>query len=368
MIIIGIYITRDAIYGVKSDLGTDKKNVLNLEIGVGLIEEIFDGAKAHVTVKISELHGAAILKVAHELMEDGIAPDAISIACYGPFSSLSPIRRKNRKSDTSLTTYGEIAIDAHFAPFRGFNLAKLFGQAFRKSGVNASVAEQIIIQTDVAAAGLAEWAMRHNEIAVCHDAKIKIGREHLVFLSFRGGVGGAVIDRYGQIVNGFLHPEMGQISVEIHPSDLREKFNSVCPHHDNCLEGFASDEAFFSRFENAPGFFDEIIDDTGGKAWEIHAYYVAQLCAAATLMFSPTAIVLYGDVFSEPDFLTLVRDLFVKRLGGEGNKAFAWYPLLEREDGFLQTAKLAEPGLPGSICVPVMQVDVGPSSLGTGHG
>jgi len=353
VIIVGIYITRDKIYGLKSKLNNFDENAFNLNSGNGVVEALIDGAVAKVTTNIEAMPGDAIRKTVKDLMEDRLAPDFISIACYGPFSSLDP------NNNDELTTYGKIDADAHFAPFRGFNLEEEFETAFRRNGVEKRIAQNVTIQTDVAAAGLAEWAMRQNEIAICHGEEISINREHLVYLSFSGGIGGAVIDRSGKIVNGFLHPEMGQIPIELHPRDQRSGMKSVCPHHINCLEGYASEEAFLNRFANLPSCIDEIIDDTNGEAWEIHAFYVAQLCAAVTLLFSPTVIVLSGDVFAEPDFFKLVRRLSLKRLSGETDKIFAWYPLLERDDGFFQTTKLREPGIPGAACIPVMQNSMG---------
>ena len=354
MIVIGIYITREKIYGLKTET-TDATD--DLRFRVDLAEQVMSNALITEMVDVGSIKGESIRRIVALLMKDGVAPDKISIACYGPFSSLNvlddPSLRKVNNEHPMI--YGQISIDAPDVPFVGFNLDTLFKTEFGKYGVT----ERIIFQTDVAASGLAEWSFRGGVTAICQNRDYPIPHENLVLLSFRQGVGGAMIDRDGRILNGFLHPEMGHISLEMHPSDMHSSanpngFQSHCTHHKNCVEGLASEAAFFRRFDYNPDSFEEVATDTGNVAWDVHAFYIAQLCAATTHLFAPTMIVLEGKVFQESGFLKLVRKHFLKRLGGISDKAYSWYPLIERDDGFLQRPMLAEPGLVGAACIPAM--------------
>ena len=343
MIVIGISITRNNIYGIKTDI---KSEEFDTSLGHGLAEKIIKENILTGSVIMNKLPGKSIRDIAKILMVDGILPDKISIACFGPFSSL------DKSEDGPDRYYGQISADAHFTDFKGISLKKQFGQAFRKYKVYDA---KIFVQTDVAASGVAEWSYRGSNSVRCEREKIDIINENLVFLKFCGGIGGVSIDKSGRPINGVLHPEMGQIAVEKHPSDIEAKFKGLCPHHDDCLEGMACEEAFFSRFGSNANSFKDISEDTKNKAWDIQAFYIAQLCVAVTLMFSPTMIVLGGDVFREKFFLSRVRRYFLKRLGGVDSRAFAWYPLLERNDGFLQTPVLSEPGVIGAACIPAME-------------
>ncbi len=346
MIVVGIYISRDHIYGIKTSLASEEYDT---GLGHKLADRVLKQSILTANAKVTDLSGKAIREIAKKLMADGIAPDEISIACFGPFASL------DKDDYGSARPYGEISEDAHFTSFRGFSLKVKFEQAFKELGANA----EITVQTDVAASGIAEWSIRGRSSVRCLSEDISIHNENLVFLSFCGGVGGVAIDKSGKPINGELHPEMGQIAIEKHPMDIASGFKGICPHHDDCLEGVACESAFFSRFEQNPDSFEEIVHDIQNKAWDIHAFYIAQLCVAVTLMFSPTLIVLGGGVFRERHFLKRVRRHFFKRLGGIDNKAFAWYPLLERDDGFLQTPRLPEPGVVGAACIPAMSMGSG---------
>ncbi|HBS27840.1 MAG TPA: hypothetical protein DD827_12085 [Gammaproteobacteria bacterium] len=346
MIVVGIYISRDHIYGIKTSLASGEYDA---SLGHKLADRVLSQTTLAASAKVNKLSGKAIRDIAKKLMADGIVPDEISIACFGPFASL------DKDDDGPALSYGEISPDAHFTSFRGFSLKVRFEQAFKEHGVNA----EITVQTDVAASGIAEWSIRGRSSVRCLDKNIFIKNENLVFLTFCGGVGGVAIDKSGRPINGVLHPEMGQIAIEKHASDIASGFEGICPHHDDCLEGMACEGAFFSRFKKNPNSFEEIAHDTQNEAWDIHAFYVAQLCVAATLLFSPTLIVLGGDVFREKHFLRRVRRHFFKRLGGKDSKAFAWYHLLERDDGFLQTPSLPEPGVVGAACIPAMSIGSG---------
>lgn len=354
MIVIGIYITREKIYGLKTET-TDATD--DLRFRVDLAEQVMSNLLITESVDVGNIKGESIRKIVALLMKDGVAPDKISIACYGPFSSLNvdDDPSLNMRGENHHMVYGQISADAPNVPFAAFPLDSLFKAEFGKYGVT----ERIIFQTDVAASGLAEWSFRGGTTAICQGGKYPLSHENLVLLSFSQGVGGAMIDRDGRILNGFLHPEMGHISLEMHPSDMPSSANpngfvSRCTHHKNCVEGLASEAAFFSRFDYNPDSFEEVATDTDNVAWDIHAFYIAQLCAATTHLFAPTMIVLQGKVFQESGFLKLVRKHFLKRLGGISDKAYSWYPLIERDDGFLQRPMLPEPGIVGAACIPAM--------------
>lgn len=111
---------------------------------------------------------------------------------------------------------------------------------------------------------------------------------------------------------GFLgrpsHPEFGHIALRRHAND--GDFKSVCPFHDDCLEGLASVRAIRAR-AGAP---EDLPADH--PVWDIAADYLAQAARALTLTFRPERIIFGGGLMLAPHLISRIRKSFDEQMGG----------------------------------------------------
>lgn len=136
----------------------------------------------------------------------------------------------------------------------------------------------IVLDTDVNAAGLAEWrwgAARGASVAV--------------YLTVGTGIGGGLLVD-GVPVHGLLHPEMGHIEVARHPADA---FEGACGAHGGCLEGLTAGPAIRARWGESG---ESLPDDH--PAWEMVVWYLGRGLAQIALTVSPEVIVLGGGVMT----------------------------------------------------------------------
>jgi fructokinase len=185
--------------------------------------------------------------------------DAAGIACFGPLDL-----------ERGLVTYT-------LKPgWQGYPLV---------DHVSTALGAPTVIDTDVNAAALAEGTAR--------------GVENLLFITIGTGTGiGAGALAEGRPLHGASHPEMGHLPVTRHPDD---PFDSRCPYHPACLEGFATSKAMVERW-GVP------VEDAPLEAVRLEAWYLAQLVTAATYMLSPEVIVVDGGVAALPGLLEALRD------------------------------------------------------------
>jgi fructokinase len=148
-----------------------------------------------------------------------------------------------------------------------------------------------VIDTDVNAAALAEGRAR--------------GVDDLLYVTIGTGTGiGAGPLVGGRSVHGLSHPEMGHLPVTRHPDD---GFESRCPYHPSCLEGFATSKAMAERW-GVP------VEQTPAEGIELEAWYLAQLVVSATYMLSPRVVVVDGGVTALPGMLDALRRATLERL------------------------------------------------------
>ena len=147
----------------------------------------------------------------------------------------------------------------------------------------------IALDTDVAAAALAEWRL---------GAGRNLGS--VAYVTVGTGIGGAVAPA-DFAAGRFMHAEMGHIPVRRDPRD--RDFAGVCPFHGDCLEGLASGPAIRARWGCS---LDRLPPDHEGP--RIVAGYLGQMAAAMALMLSVERIVFGGGVMSHPPMLGLVRE------------------------------------------------------------
>lgn len=153
----------------------------------------------------------------------------------------------------------------------------------------------LMLDTDVAAAALAEWRRVASDI------------RSLAYVTVGTGIGGGVAPRSNR--GELLHPEMGHLPVR---RDARDSdFNGVCPFHGDCLEGLASGPSIRARWGCDLGALPP-----EHKAWSIIGGYLGQLAAAIALMISAERIVFGGGVATHHSLLPHIRSAARDTLNG----------------------------------------------------
>ncbi|MBR3475595.1 MAG: ROK family protein [Candidatus Methanomethylophilaceae archaeon] len=134
-----------------------------------------------------------------------------------------------------------------------------------------------------------------------------IGKQNVLYITVGTGIGiGIVID--GKPLHGLLHPEGGHSKVSRHPDD---NIDSVCRFHPDCAEGMASGPAMGRRCARLG---EEIPDDD--PAWEIEAFYLAQLVRNCMQVMAPNVIVMGGGVMEREALFPMIRKKVLEQLGG----------------------------------------------------
>lgn len=181
------------------------------------------------------------------------------------------------------------------------------------------------IVTDVAAAGIAEAALGALN-----------GTDLGIYLTVGTGIGGAIICN-GKPLSAMLHPEIGHIALQRHPSDTAP---SICRFHPNCAEGLAAGPAVMARFGQSLSHFS-----LGGAEYKLIADYLGQLCANLVLTLSPQRIVLGGGVGKTPGLIAASHGAMLNHLGG-------YAPEAVESDQFLCVPHLGQDaGIVGSLCL-----------------
>lgn len=153
------------------------------------------------------------------------------------------------------------------------------------------------IDTDVNAAALAE--------ATFGAAK---GLKNCLYITVGTGIGGGLLCE-GKLVHGLMHPEWGHVLLARREDDPMQR--GVCPYHANCAEGLASGPSMQTRW-NLPA--SEMPDEH--RAWDLEAYYIAQLCLTALMTVSSERIILGGGVMNRTTIFPLIRKHLSQLLGG----------------------------------------------------
>jgi fructokinase len=192
--------------------------------------------------------------------------DALGFACFGPLD----LRVES-------STFGHMLATPKPA-WSGVNLLAPLRSRF---------AVPIAIDTDVAAAALAEWRLGAGR-----------GFGSLAYVTVGTGIGADVAPR-DKLASRLMHPEMGHISVR---RDPRDTFPGVCPFHGDCLEGLASGPAIYKRWGCELTEFPP-----EHAAWPIIGGYLGQLAATMALVLSVECIVFGGGVMASGLLLPHIR-------------------------------------------------------------
>ncbi|AGW40487.1 fructokinase [Leifsonia xyli subsp. cynodontis DSM 46306] len=137
------------------------------------------------------------------------------------------------------------------------------------------------------------------------------GARNLGYTTIGTGVGvGLILD--GRPVTGNGWPELGHLLVRRHPAD---RFAGNCPYHGDCLEGLTAGPAVSARWgADASSFSADVRDE----AFDILAYYIAQLAVTTVLTLGLDRMVLGGGVMLAPGLLERARPVLSAIAGGYG--------------------------------------------------
>ena len=204
----------------------------------------------------------------------------------GPFAVVAVASFGPLRLDSKVLDYGRLLAESK-PGWRGANVLAPF----------RSLAQRLVLETDVGAAALGEQLQRG-------------GRGTLAYVTVGTGIGGGLaID--GRVHHGQLHPEMGHLRVQHDGS-----YAGVCATHGDCWEGLASGTALAAR----TGMQAEKLPD-GDPAWATEAELLAQGLLAITAVAMPDTIVLGGGVMQHAG----LREAVAQRLA-ELNDGFALLP------------------------------------------
>jgi fructokinase len=205
---------------------------------------------------------------------------------YGPIAALGIGSFGPLQLDAAASDYGCI-LTTPKPGWEGFNWLRFWREALRVP---------VALQTDVNAALFAEKTLGQAR-----------GLRHAVYVTVGTGVGGAIM-LDGQLVQGASHPELGHMTIKRRADD---SFGGVCPFHGDCLEGLASGPAVSKRWMTPA---QQLPADHG--AWDLQAFYLAQMCVNITHSYGPERIVFGGGVMSQGQMMKMLRKEFVQQING----------------------------------------------------
>ncbi len=157
----------------------------------------------------------------------------------------------------------------------------------------------VYIDTDVNCAAWAEATAGHPPPC-----------DPTLYITIGTGIGvGAYV--HGQLLHGYMHPEMGHLPVqrEVNADGTIDMFEGSCPFHQTCIEGMASGTALRQRLGSEL----KIIPPTH-PVWLLTAGYIAQLIYCSVLCLCPERIVIGGGVLEHPTLLSRIREKAQARL------------------------------------------------------
>ncbi len=133
------------------------------------------------------------------------------------------------------------------------------------------------------------------------------GLSDVLYLTVGTGIGAGILVG-GKAIHGMLHPEAGHVSIVRRVGDTQK---SICPFHENCVEGLCSGPALKARY-GVPA--TELFDRE--DVWELEADYLAQALVQYIVTVSPKKIVLGGGVMHQEQLFPLLRRNVKEKLGG----------------------------------------------------
>jgi fructokinase len=246
--------------------------------------------------------------ITSEIKKHSISIESMGIASFGPVNL-------NR----STAEYGSITSTPKLA-WRNYPLLAKFTSIFDFP---------IAFDTDVNAATLGESRWGAGK-----------GLTDFIYVTIGTGIGGGIITN-NRLVHGVVHPEIGHMLIN-HDRNL-DPFEGTCPYHKDCLEGLANGPSIAARWgmpaENIP---------PEHQAWNLEAFYLAQMVVNLTLTLSPQRIILGGGVSQKSGLVEAVRSNFTELL-----HLYIRSPLFEENlESYITTAMLGQDaGIFGAIAL-----------------
>ena len=162
------------------------------------------------------------------------------------------------------------------------------------------------------------------------------GLNCVLYLTIGTGVGAGVLAN-GRLLHGMLHPEAGHVKLKISPKDPA---GSVCPFHDDCMEGLASGPSIEKRWGASA---KELADRP--EVWELESDYIAQALMNYIYTLSPQRIILGGGVMHQEQLFPMIREKVLAY-----NNGYYDTPQLKDIDHYIVPASLNDDqGLMGAI-------------------
>lgn len=251
-------------------------------------------------------------------------PEVTLQACLGFFSSAEPIER------LGIASFGPVELDP-LSPQYGF-ITTTPKPGWKQTDIvgffKKTLQIPVFFDTDVNGAVLSEHRWGNGR-----------GLSDFVYITIGTGIGGGIMAN-GRLIHGAMHPELGHFLPQKHAQD---NFAGVCPFHGACLEGLASGPAIAARW-GIPG--EKLADNH--PAWELEAYYLAQVSAMLAMTLSTRRILLGGSVGMRPEIVRKTRKILSTVLAGylswlespEAVESFLMNPLLGSQAGILGAAAL----------------------------
>ncbi|RYZ94206.1 MAG: ROK family protein [Moraxellaceae bacterium] len=252
--------------------------------------------------------------ILHQQQFPTAQPDKILPHIQGYF--LEQSRKYGALSALGIGSFGPLQLDPHAKDY-GCVLAtpKLGWSGFNWLQYWRALNIPVAVQTDVNAALIAE-----------HRLGEAVGLRHVVYVTLGTGIGGGVmID--GKILQGASHPELGHMWIKRRADDT---FLGSCPFHRDCLEGLASGPALAKRWMQPA---QQLPADHA--AWDLQAYYLAQMCVNITLCYGPDRIVFGGGVSAQRQLLPMIRHEFVRQING-----YCHQQIIQSVDSYIQRSGL----------------------------
>lgn len=244
---------------------------------------------------------ARIVDSAGRVLVDGRWPTTTPAAAFGDLVTFiaQAVPAGGRLGGIGIAAFGPLVRDELSSDYgRILNTPK---PGWTGSNLRAALAGRftvpVRIDTDVNAAARAEWQRGAGRGVRC-----------LAYVTVGTGIGGGlVVD--GRPLQGALHPEIGHIRLARRADDQAQ---SVCPFHENCVEGLASGPAIARRLS-----VDRALADDPAVL-DLATAYLGDLAATLVLAWSPERIVWGGGVMATPQMLERLRSALSEALSGYG--------------------------------------------------
>lgn len=199
-----------------------------------------------------------------------------------------------------IASFGPVGLDPaapHYGTIRTTSKAHWEG-ADVVGGLTDGRGVPVAFDTDVDAAAIAELHWGAGQ-----------GLRDFAYITVGTGVGvGLIVD--GRPTRGFGHSELGHIRV---PRLAGDTAPSVCPFHDDCVEGLASGTALKARLG------DTSVDDAAPDhpVWEPIVSALALLCHALACGSAPRRIAIGGGVVTaQPHLLPRIEAALMASING----------------------------------------------------